>query len=260
MSPEDQRRASAASAKLRLQVSGSAPLPESLKQQWEGGVGGGQVLIERYGMTEIGVALSTGFEVEKRIGVSGTSIIYTVMAVHRYPFFQGHVGIPLPNTEVRLWDSDSKQVITDSEQPGEIQVRGPGIFNEYWGLPEATAKEFDGEWFKTGDIGVRSGEYEGMYKILGRNSVDIIKVSNGRYSRFTLQTKSDGIFFVCFQSGGEKLSALDIERSLLELDYITDVAVVGVPNEDWGQIVSQITETNGRGPVPDSICSPRLVP
>jgi malonyl-CoA/methylmalonyl-CoA synthetase len=55
---------------MRLQVSGSAPLPESIKQRWDGGVGGGQVLIERYGMTEIGIALSTGFEVDKRIGVS----------------------------------------------------------------------------------------------------------------------------------------------------------------------------------------------
>ncbi len=71
--PDLQARASAASTRLRLQVSGSAPLPLSVKAAWEapGGVGGGQVLVERYGMTEIGVALSTGFEVEKRVGVRG---------------------------------------------------------------------------------------------------------------------------------------------------------------------------------------------
>lgn len=69
-SPDEQRTASKASARLRLQVSGSAPLPESLKKRWDGGIGGGQVLLERYGMTETGILLSTGFEIEKRIGVS----------------------------------------------------------------------------------------------------------------------------------------------------------------------------------------------
>ncbi len=77
---------------------------------------------------------------------------------------------------MRLWDAASSSIITAPETSGEIQVRGPGIFIEYWGLPKATASEFDGAWFKTGDIGARSGEHEGMYKILGRSSVDIIKV------------------------------------------------------------------------------------
>jgi malonyl-CoA/methylmalonyl-CoA synthetase len=81
--------------------------------------------------------------------------------------------------QVRLWDDEANKLVSEADHPGEIQVRGPGIFKEYWGLAEATAKEFDGDWFKTGDIGARSKEHHGMYKILGRNSVDIIKVSRG---------------------------------------------------------------------------------
>ncbi|GHJ85514.1 hypothetical protein NliqN6_1916 [Naganishia liquefaciens] len=196
--PESEKEAaSAASASLRLQVSGSAPLPESVKRRWDEEVGGGQVLLERYGMTETGILLSTGFHNAKRIA--------------------GHVGFPLPGVHVRLFNKEENRLVEAEEEQGEIQVKGPGIFNEYWNLPEVTAAEFeDGEWFKTGDIGVLSKEHPGMYKIFGRSSVDIIK------------------------SGGEKLSALDVERALLELDYITDAAVVGVPNEEWGQIVGAI--------------------
>lgn len=102
-------------------------------------------------------------------------------------------------------------------------MRGPGIFNEYYGLPEATTKEFeDGNWFKTGDVGLRSKQHRGMYKVLGRKSVDIIK------------------------SGGEKISALDIERELLELDYISDAAVVGIPDEDWGQVIGAIVVSKNK--------------
>lgn len=199
LSPDEQQAASEASSRMRLQVSGSAPLPAHVKEQWDGRVGGKQLLLERYGMTETGILLSTGYEDEKRI--------------------VGFVGHPLPHVQVRLWDSDANELVEEYGREGEIQVKGPGIFNEYYNLPEATAKEFDGDWFKTGDVGVRIKEQDGMYRVLGRKSVDIIK------------------------SGGEKLSALDIERALLELDYITDAAVVGIPNDEWGQIVGAIVVT-----------------
>jgi malonyl-CoA/methylmalonyl-CoA synthetase len=84
-------------------------------------------------------------------------------------------------------------------------------------LPEATAKEFttDG-WFKTGDVAIMSSvdsNGKGQYRILGRNSADIIK------------------------SGGEKLSAIEIETAILELPGMKDCAVVGIPDEEWGQVV-----------------------
>jgi malonyl-CoA/methylmalonyl-CoA synthetase len=104
-----------------------------------------------------GILLSTGFHNDHRIA--------------------GHVGFPLQGVQVRLFNKDENRVIDAEEEQGEIQVRGPGIFNEYWNLPEVTAGEFEeGGWFKTGDVGVRSKEYPEMYKILGRSSVDIIKV------------------------------------------------------------------------------------
>ncbi|WVQ85667.1 hypothetical protein IAT38_007833 [Cryptococcus sp. DSM 104549] len=190
--------ATSASSTLRLQVSGSAPLPESVKRTWEqpGGVGGGQVLLERYGMTETGIIASTGWEVEKRV--------------------KGHVGWPVGKTEIRLWDAENGEEVKEKEVQGEVQVRGPAITEEYWRLPEATEKEFINRWFKTGDVGVYSADPEavGQLRILGRNSTDIIK------------------------SGGEKISAVEIERAILELEGMKDCAVVGVEDEEWGQVVS----------------------
>ncbi|GMK58562.1 hypothetical protein CspeluHIS016_0600040 [Cutaneotrichosporon spelunceum] len=200
MTPEQQTEASAASAKLRLQVSGSAPLPVSVKRAWEEGIGGGQVILERYGMTETGLIAGTGWENEKR----------------------GCVGFAFPGMEIRLWNPVENVVITARDVPGDIEVRGPQVTKEYWRNPEATVKEFRDGWFRTGDVAVYSGApgEEGMLKILGRASVDIIK------------------------SGGEKLSAVEIERAILELPGMKDVAVVGVPDEEWGQIVGAVIVTD----------------
>ncbi|OCF39526.1 long-chain acyl-CoA synthetase [Kwoniella heveanensis CBS 569] len=196
--PELQEKATKASSTLRLQVSGSAPLPESVKATWEkeGGVGGGQVLLERYGMTETGIIAMTGWENERRI--------------------KGHVGFALPGTEIRLWDEENNKGVTEREVAGGVQVRGPPITKEYWRLPEVTAKEFQDGWFKTGDVGVWSADplAMGQLRILGRSSTDIIK------------------------SGGEKISAVEIERAILELEGMKDCAVVGVDDEEWGQVVS----------------------
>jgi malonyl-CoA/methylmalonyl-CoA synthetase len=99
-----------------------------------------------------------------------------------------------------------------AEQPGEIQVKGSNVFKEYWGKPEATQKAFTGDgWFKTGDIAVMDNGY---FKILGRDSVDIIK------------------------SGGYKISALEIEEILRTYPGVKDCGVIGIPDEEWGEIVA----------------------
>lgn len=219
MSPEQQKIASAASATLRLQASGSAPLPESVKAEWESGIGGGQVLLERYGMTETGLIAGTGWENEKRVKVSipsGSS--HHTAVLHGAADTQGCVGFAFPKMEIRLWDPATHSVIISRDEPGNIECRGPQVTKEYWRNPSATEKEFNDGWFRTGDVGIWSGAQgeEGMLKILGRASVDIIK------------------------SGGEKISAVEIERALLELPGIRDAAVVGVPNEEWGQIVAAV--------------------
>jgi acyl-CoA synthetase (AMP-forming)/AMP-acid ligase II len=184
--------------KFRLQICGSAALPSPIKRKWEK-ISGGVVLLERYGMTEIGMALSNGYEPEKRI--------------------DGSVGWPLPGVTVRLISTDgsNRDVTTANKQPGEIQVKGDNVFLEYWRKPEATAKEFteDG-FFKTGDIAISDQSHQGAFFIQGRASVDIIK------------------------SGGYKISALDVERELLSLNFIDEAAIVGLEDEEWGQRVAAV--------------------
>ena len=140
---------SAACANLRLMVSGSAALPVPVLEKWE--KISGHRLLERYGMTEIGMAISNPLKGERRAGC---------------------VGLPLPGVKIRL-------------DEGEIRVMGPSVFLEYWQRPEATQEAFDEEgWFKTGDI----AELEnGYYKILGRSSVDIIKSGGYKISALEIE-------------------------------------------------------------------------
>ncbi|ABK15998.1 acyl-CoA synthetase [Syntrophobacter fumaroxidans] len=184
-SPADRERMSEACRGMRLMVSGSAALPVGTLEQWRRI--SGHVLLERYGMTEIGMALSNPLE------------------GRRIP---GSVGSPLPGVEVRLTDESGKPVAIGT--PGEIEVRGPTVFLEYWNRSEDTLKAFRDGWFLTGDIAV---EEHGTYRILGRNSVDILK------------------------TGGYKVSALEIEETVRTHPDIRECAVVGVPDPVWGDRV-----------------------
>ncbi|KAM0227704.1 hypothetical protein ACHAP5_012126 [Fusarium lateritium] len=206
---------------LRLNISGSAALPKPIRDGWFE-LSSGNVLLERYGMTEVGMALSCGLDNIDRV--------------------DGSVGWPLPSVEARLMETNDNTGIqtviapgeeidpkTGKERVGEIQLRGPTIFTGYWRNPEATIKEFtrDG-WFKTGDIAIRrnvpnsgigkSGSWaQGpAYFIQGRRSADIIK------------------------TGGEKVSALEVEREILSLVEVDECAVVGLPSEAWGQKVAAV--------------------
>lgn len=176
-------------AKMRLMISGSAALPASVHTQWTALTG--QSLLERYGMTEIGMALSNPYEGERRPGA---------------------VGQPLPGVEIRLVGEDGGLVTTENES-GEIRVRGPNVFHEYWNRTDATNDAFQDGWFKTGDMAVVENGY---YRIMGRSSVDIIK------------------------SGGYKLSALEIEASLLDHEAIAECAVVGLADDTWGETVAAV--------------------
>ena len=173
--------------KMRLMVSGSAALPASVHMKWTELTG--QKLLERYGMTEIGMALSNPFHGERR---------------------PGSVGQALPLVEIRL-KTETGELVKVENEPGEIQVRGPCVFNEYWNRPEITKESFDDGWFRTGDMAVMETEY---YRIMGRLSVDIIK------------------------SGGYKLSALEIEAVLLQHPNIRECAVIGHLDKTWGEVVA----------------------
>lgn len=225
---QEAAREAISSKNLRLNISGSAALPTSVKSAWTV-LSGGNVLLERYGMTEVGMVLSCGLDPADRV--------------------KGSVGWPLPPVEVRLVDIETGQVISEGEEldqngkerDGEIQMRGPTMFSEYWRNPKATEENFvkdndgGGKWFKTGDVAVRR-TVDGvgkssqtwakgpMYFIRGRKSVDIIK------------------------SGGEKVSALEVERELLSLPQVAEAAVVGVPSDKWGQKIAAVV-------VLDQICT-----
>jgi malonyl-CoA/methylmalonyl-CoA synthetase len=114
--------------------------------------------------------------------------------------------------EVRL-KAENGPVIEGEDEPGEIQVRGPGVFAAYWNRPQASAESFEEGWFRSGDMAVRE---RGYYRIMGRLSVDILK------------------------SGGYKLSALEIEAVLLEHPQIAECAVIGLPDDTWGEAVTAV--------------------
>ena len=172
---------------MRLNISGSAACPVKLFEQWKELTG--QILLERYGMTEIGMGISNPYNGERRAGA---------------------VGQPLPGVQCQLFDENDNVVERESE-PGEIRIKGDNVFLEYWENEEATKSSFKDGWFCTGDVAVVE---QGYYRIMGRSSVDIIK------------------------SGGYKLSALEIEGVLLTHDSISEVAVIGVEDDIWGEAVT----------------------
>ena len=180
--------------RLRLMVSGSAALPVSVLERWR--ELSGHTLLERYGMTEIGMGLSNPYR-DMRI--------------------PGSVGMPLPAVEVRLVGDDGSEV--SGHEPGEIQVRGPTVFFEYWDRLEDTDSAFTSDgWFRTGDTAIVE---KGRYRILGRSSIDILK------------------------TGGEKVSALEIEDVLLGHEAISEAAVVGIDDPEWGQRVVAVLVASG---------------
>lgn len=192
-SSDRRRRWSGGAASLRLMVSGSAALPVPVLERWQEMTG--QVLLERYGMTEIGMGLSNPLHGERRPGT---------------------VGVPLPGVAARLVDEQGTPL--DEGKPGQIEIRGPQLFREYWQRPDATRAAFHDGWFRTGDEAVVE---DGYFRILGRQSVDIIK------------------------SGGYKISALEIEAVLREHERIAECAVVGLPDPEWGERVAAAVVTAG---------------
>jgi malonyl-CoA/methylmalonyl-CoA synthetase len=135
-------------ARLRLCVSGSAPLPAELHRSLASR--GSQQVLERYGMTETLMLVSNPYDGERR---------------------PGSVGFPLPGVDLRLSDGEE----------GEIQVRGPNVFAAYWDRPQATAESFLDGWFRTGDLA--SIDPEGYVRILGRSKELIISGGLNVYPR-----------------------------------------------------------------------------
>ena len=185
----DDGNAARALASARLLVSGSAPLPvpvfDGLARLT------GHQPVERYGSTESLITVSTRADGERR---------------------PGSVGLPLTGVQTRLVDEGGATVPHDDESIGRLEVQSPTMFDGYLNRPEATADAFDADgWYRTGDVAVIDGA--GMHRIVGRESVDLIK------------------------TGGFRVGAGEIETALLGHPGVTEVAVIGAPDDDLGQRV-----------------------
>ena len=171
----------------RLLVSGSAPLPVPVFDRLAGLTG--HQPIERYGASESLITVSTRADGERR---------------------PGWVGLPLTGVQTRVVDDDGGTVPHDGETVGKLHVRGPMMFDGYLNRPEATAEAFDTDgWYRTGDVAVIDAD--GMHRIVGRESVDLIK------------------------SGGYRIGAGEIETVLLGHPGVQEAAVIGMPDSDLGQ-------------------------
>lgn len=146
-------------ARMRLFVSGSAPLLIETFREWQQRTG--HTILERYGMSETVMLTSNPCLPDTRYGG----------VVERRG---GTVGFPLPGVELRVVD-EAGQPVAEGEI-GAIQVRGPNVFKGYWRMPEKTAEEFTADgYFRTGDVGRVDGQ--GYVTIVGR-SKDLI-ISGG---------------------------------------------------------------------------------
>jgi malonyl-CoA/methylmalonyl-CoA synthetase len=188
----EQRRRSEAAREMRLMVSGSAALPVPVLERWRDITG--HTLLARYGMTELGMVLSNPLSGER---------------------IPGAVGKPLPTVQTRIVDDDGR--VVEAPGSGHLHVRGPSVFREYWNRPEASSEAFVDGWFLTGDV--VAIDARGVHRILGRDSVDIIK------------------------TGGEKVSALEVEDLVRAHEAIAECAVVGIPDVEWGERVAAVVVT-----------------
>ena len=189
----------AACARIRLFVSGSAPLLAETHRAFEARTG--HVILERYGMTETGMNSSNPLAGERRAGT---------------------VGFPLPGTEIRITGEDGRVLPTG--EIGLVEVQGDNVFAGYWRLPDKTAEEFDGPWFKTGDLG--HFDADGYLHLVGRSKDLII-------------------------SGGFNVYPKEIEGVIDGLAGVAESAVIGVAHPDFGEGVVAVVVREAGSDAPD---------
>lgn len=174
-------------AVARLLVSGSAALPVPVFERLRDLTG--HEPVERYGMSETLITVATRADGVRQAG---------------------WVGLPITGVETRLVDESGAPVPHDGESVGNLQVRGATTFDGYLNRPEATAESWTADgWFRTGDVAVVAAD--GRHRIVGRESVDLIK------------------------SAGWRIGAGEIESTLLGHGAVAECAVVGEPDADLGQ-------------------------
>ena len=177
-------------SRVRFAISGAMNLPQSTVDLWEGTAGG--LLVEGYGMTESSpVAMGNPFGPNRR---------------------NGTIGVPFPNTDMRVVDSENPTHDVDPGQPGELLIRGPQVFRGYWGKPEESAATLlDGGWLRTGDI---------------------VTVDEQHNARIVDRVKDLII------TGGFNVSPTEVEDALRSHPEVVDAAVVGLPRAEGGEDVT----------------------
>ncbi|MGC4365385.1 malonate--CoA ligase [Hydrogenophaga sp. R2] len=159
-----------AASRMRLFVSGSAPLLIETFQAWQERTG--HTILERYGMSETIMLTSNPYREDPR---------HPGQTERR----GGTVGFPLPGVQLRVVDDAGRPVETG--EIGGIQVRGPNVFSGYWRMPEKTAEEFTSDgFFKTGDVG--KVDERGYVTIVGRSKDLII---SGGYNVYPAEVESE---------------------------------------------------------------------
>ena len=173
---------------MRLFIAGSAPLLIETFTEWQERTG--HTILERYGMSETAMLTSNPYDETDGERRGGT------------------VGFALPGVSLRVQDEAGQAVAVG--EIGDIQVKGPNVFQGYWRMPEKTAEEFTADgYFKTGDVG--KIDALGYVTIVGRSKDLII-------------------------SGGYNVYPAEIEGYINELSGVTESAVIGIPHADFGEV------------------------
>ena len=189
---------------IEIAISGAMPLSASVVEPWEAQTGG--YLVEGYGLSETSPVLMAN-----PVGPSRVA---------------GTVGLPLPNTEVRVVDPENPTVDRKPGEQGELIVRGPQVFSGYWKKPDETAAVFvpssdeGAAWFRTGDI--VTVDEAGFVRIVDRIKELII-------------------------TGGFNVAPSEVEDCLRQHPDVADVAVVGLPSQHSGEeVVAAVVLAPGR--------------
>ncbi|GAB3279433.1 acyl-CoA synthetase [Parasphingorhabdus pacifica] len=152
-----------------------------------------------------------GVPFQEGFGMTETAPAVSMLDKDHVTAKSGSIGRPLLEVQARIVDDDDRDVATGVV--GELVLRGENIFTGYWMLPEATAEAFRGGWFHTGDLG-RVDE-EGFITLVDRKKDMII-------------------------SGGENVYPIEVEQVLVRHPEVSEVAVIGLPDETWGEAVTAV--------------------
>ncbi len=199
---QDRRVDRELTTRVRLFVSGSAPLLPNTHAEWQQRTG--HSILERYGMSETGINTSNPYGGE------------------RVP---GSVGQPLPGVSVRVVDPDSGAALS-AGSTGMIEIKGPNVFAGYWRMPDRTRAEFRADgYFVTGDVGLFDAR--GYLRIVGRSKDLIITGGFNVYPR-EVEAELDAIagvvesavFGVPHPDFGEGVTAIVVARSALSADAV----------------------------------------